>query len=437
MKTISRSEIENGIKKVLENKGTYESLFELNPLLYPADISNLTCEDWEYLFTYRPSISDIPAGLVSKFIEAKILRERKADFKYYVDIFSETWFNILKKDPLLFCVAKEYYTGWVAAIAANIANFEDWEGVPRIYNLDEIRIVKEFTRSDWMFILQHRPELFKKYKHQISCVVAGLALNPEYIRSCPIKTLKRFNLKDWVFLFSYQPKFAEKYKIFKHLSDDDWTSLLLDVPSLAKKCKRWPFFKLRHWQTLISNKDLLKRAKHYVNGWAAIVSNKPETISECPVLHKFSVAHWETIYNGTHLPPLEYLSKNCHNIEMISSDTWQNIIEENPQYTEIAKKYENGWVGLLWHNPALYEKEFPYWNNRKKYGNFLCISLKLFHRVKWDEIPLNKWQIICAAYPNETEIIKHCPWDKLVEEDWLIMPKKFADKCKFQTEKID
>ena len=87
---------------------------------------------------------------------------------------------------------------------------------------------------------------------------------------------------------------------------------------------------------------------------------------------------------------------------------------------------------MLESDPERYENEFPYWG---KLGdgleNAICITNKLYHRIKWEKIGLDIWINILNYESDKSELIAHCPWNKFEREHWSRIPPKFADKCKF------
>lgn len=417
---ISREKIEKSVDKIIADRTEFNGILELDALLSPISIADLEREDWGRLFVALPSLADDMRGeQTGPFAVAKILRGSELDSRYRRDLSNEYWADIFQKRPDLFPFGNDCPNAWIAAIAVGIRKVED------------CKYLSKFSVDDWLFILETRPELAKTDLQYPSFWAAVLALHPERESKCTITN--RFRRNDWIVLFASQPQFADKYKKLKNFSTYSWSELLAKNPSFAKRCRKWKRFDLIDWRNLLMwRKEFAERAKQYINGWLAILGDNPEMISQCDKLADFSSADWEYLYTCGAELPAEYLLKYVPDVDAISSKTWGGIIANNPKMTETAKKCKNGWIAVLESNPELYENEFPYWG---KLGDGLeraiCITNKLYHRIKWEKIPLDVWTRILFYKSDDSELIAHCPWDKFEREHWRKIPPKFADKCGF------
>lgn len=105
---------------------------------------------------------------------------------------------------------------------------------------------------------------------------------------------------------------------------------------------------------------------------------------------------------------------------------------EQPEDERNGKKYKNGWIALLESNPKRYENEFQYWGRLDDdRENAICITNRIYSRIKWDKIKTDTWVHILKHQSNDSKLISHCPWDKFERKHWESIPPIFADKCKF------
>ena len=417
---ISSEETKKTIDKIIAEQPKFEGIFELDRLLSPISIFDLDNEDWERLFRAFPSlVDDIRGEWIGPFAVVKVLRGNELDSQYRRDLESKYWADIFQKRPDLFPFGHDCPNAWIAAIAVGIRKAED------------CNCLKQFDVNDWLYILENRPKLANANLQYPSFWAAVLALCPERENECPV--INRLKRKDWIVLFARQPQFADKYKKLKNFDTYSWAELLAGNPSFAKRCRKWERLGLMDWGHLLHHRqEFAERAKRYINGWLAILSDNPEMVSQCDKLADFSQEDWEYLYSCVDNFPTEYLFKYIPNLETISDRTWGNIIIYNPKLIETAKNYKNGWIALLESDPERYENEFPYWG---KLGdgleNAICITNKLYHRIKWEKIGLDIWINILNYESDKSELIAHCPWNKFEREHWSRIPPKFADKCKF------
>lgn len=98
----------------------------------------------------------------------------------------------------------------------------------------------------------------------------------------------------------------------------------------------------------------------------------------------------ETFLNPTQNDSIE----NFNGWEAFSTDDWEDILCEQPQFEKKAKEYKNGWLALLLEKPEL-ASECDKWEkfNSWDWSRLLCKQPQFADKCdKWDEFLDTKWE---------------------------------------------
>ena len=126
----------------------------------------------------------------------------------------------------------------------------------------------------------------------------------------------------------------------------------------------------------------------------------------------------ETFLNPTQNDSIE----NFNGWEAFSTDDWEDILCEQPQFVEKAKEYKNGWLALLLEKPELASK----CDNWKEFStvDWSCLLSEQPQFAdkydKWEEFSVSNWKTLLLAQP---QFVNNCPdtiYDEFSPADWKI-----------------
>lgn len=126
----------------------------------------------------------------------------------------------------------------------------------------------------------------------------------------------------------------------------------------------------------------------------------------------------ETFLNPTQKDSIE----NFNGWEAFSTDAWEDILCEQPQFLEKAKEYAKGWIALLIKNPEL-ESECGKWKEfyTRGWRDLLSKQPQFADKCdKWEEFSVLNWKTLLLAQP---QFVNNCPdtiYDEFSPADWKI-----------------
>ena len=126
----------------------------------------------------------------------------------------------------------------------------------------------------------------------------------------------------------------------------------------------------------------------------------------------------ETFLNPTQNDSIE----NFNGWEAFSTDDWEDILCEQPQFEKKAKEYKNGLLALLLEKPELASK----CDNWKEFStvDWSCLLSEQPQFAdkydKWEEFSVSNWKVLLLAQP---QFANNCPdtiYDEFSPSDWKI-----------------
>ena len=126
----------------------------------------------------------------------------------------------------------------------------------------------------------------------------------------------------------------------------------------------------------------------------------------------------ETFLNPTQKDSIE----NFNGWEAFSTDDWEDILCEQPQFLEKAKEYTKGWIALLIKNPEI-ESECGKWEEfyTQDWRDLLRKQPQFADKYdKWEEFSVLNWKTLLLAQP---QFVNNCPdtiYDEFSPADWKI-----------------
>lgn len=136
----------------------------------------------------------------------------------------------------------------------------------------------------------------------------------------------------------------------------------------------------------------------------------------------------ETFLNPTQNDSIE----NFNGWEAFSTDDWEDILCEQPQFEKKAKEYKNGWLALLIEKPELASKcdkweEF----NTVDWSRLLSEQPQFADKYdKWEEFSVSNWKTLLLAQP---QFVNNCPdtiYDEFSPADWKIFEYRIPESIK-------
>lgn len=250
---------------------------------------------------------------------------------------------------------------------------------------------KDFSGDNWTSLLVEQPQ-FSKYCKKWNAFSGDnwqelLCRRPEeFSRKCSeIKGWKKLTPTNWSELLTEQPRFKElcSETTWMEMRAEDWFRLLCAQPRFAEECDRYNGF-----ATL--NREVL--GDDFCEKWSELLQKEKTFEKYCPkeAWQAFSSKDWCEILQCQ--PYFKEMCTQYNGWDRLSDEDWTELLDRQPfleQYkkTPLSQKLTpDGWVRLLWRNPAKASQ---------------CKDWKIFTPQHWNEL-----------IERSPELVKRCEKEK-------------------------
>ena len=222
------------------------------------------------------------------------------------------------------------------------------EELLQVYCLAPQALENKFTGSNWVDVLESKPEL---------------AIHCEW---------HKLNGNDWCRLLCTHPEFA-KHCNWDKLSGGDWSKLLSEQPKLAQHCD-WDKLDSSDWVGLLIDRS--EFAKHCDwkklggSNWVRLLSDRPEFAKHCDWK---KLSSWDWVKFLTSHPEF---AKHCDWKKLDGWD-WLSLLASHPEFAEFCNSdsLNDIYRTTLWQNVPL--------ELGAKYFRF---DLAPLTRIRWQQI---------------------------------------------------
>ena len=334
---------------------------------------------------------------------------------------SSKWKKLLLEDSSLIeqCNCWDVFDSWTwSQLLAVYPQLSD-----KCYKWDEM------TKLAWANLLSQQPQFADKCKiwNKFSRMswATLISAQPQFADRCDV--WKIFNEKDFAKILSEQPQFADRCTIWKDFTNTEWLQLLCKQPQFAENFDEWGIFFPKDWKCLLMAQpqfadkcpyrywnfhfpypfveNLLKKYPdlwiYHRNTSFEKIKENSQNIEKSACVECFNSYQWiELLSIHPQLSPYCPFQKWYD----FNANSWNNLIEKQPQFEEKAKEYLNGWCAILQTKPKLADE---------------CKCWEKFDIINW-----------FALLRNQPQFMDRCPdniYDEFDEEEWFQLEYEYPD----------